>query len=283
MSIYPKTMAIDLNDLIDAIPKFIDDWSAKGNDRSFDSRTIFDYINGGAEVYRAYNMRKCVSRRYEKKDSPSIVLDIFDMGSSGDAFGVFTHDRDGEMQSIGSDGVYKTGWLSFWKDRFFISIYMDEENEEAEKTVINLGKTIDGIIKEEGSRPSIINALPQNGLLTQTIRYLHHPTILNFHFYLADDNILNIGPQTPSAMAEYLIDKQKARLLIIDYPNNKEAQKSLKNLEMYYLPDADAEGLARLEDGKWAAAELKGNRLALVLEADDKQIVHNLIKQSFER
>jgi len=277
---HSKALASNVMDLINSIPRSIDAWSTGEKDRIFDSRSIFGYINGGAEVYRAYNMRNCVSRRYTKKNSPSVVLDIFDMGSSEDAFGVFTHDREGETQNIGQDGVYKPGWLSFWKDRFFISIYMEEEDKEAERAVIKLGKTIDAVIKEKGSRPSIIKALPKKGLLQQTIRYLHHPSVLNFHFYLADDNILFIGPQTPSTMAEYEINNQKIRLLLIDYPNQVEAEKSLKSVLKHYLPDANTEGFARLEDGKWAGAELKGKRLAVVLEADDDKTAIELLKET---
>ena len=37
-----------------------------------------------------------MARRFHKDGKPDIVVDAFDMGSSEDAFGVFTHDLDGE-------------------------------------------------------------------------------------------------------------------------------------------------------------------------------------------
>ena len=88
---------------------------------------------GMAEVYKAYNMRQCLSRRYIIDNGPDIVLDVFDMRTPGDAFGVFTHYTDGEPVQIGQSALYRPGWLSFWKHRFFVSIYMEEETGAAGK------------------------------------------------------------------------------------------------------------------------------------------------------
>ena len=91
-----QTYGDPLTALQSALPEQIDGWKASpGEDRSYDRETIFDYIDGEGEVYNAYNMRRCVTRRYEKPEGPQIVMDLFDMGSSKDAFGVFTHDRHG--------------------------------------------------------------------------------------------------------------------------------------------------------------------------------------------
>ena len=111
----------------------------KAGDQIFNEKTIFSYIDGAAEVYKAYNFRQCLSRRYVLSDGPAIILDIFDMGSSEDAYGVFTHDLDGTKVNIGQDGRLRQGWLSFWKDRFFVSIYVEEESPAAEQAVKESG------------------------------------------------------------------------------------------------------------------------------------------------
>ena len=112
-----KSYADPLEALHGALPGQIMGWTAEPEDRYFDKETIFDYINGTGEVYRAYNLQRCLSRRYTTPKGPPIVLDIFYMGSSEDAFGVFTHDQDGEALDVGQGALYRSGWLSFWKDR----------------------------------------------------------------------------------------------------------------------------------------------------------------------
>jgi hypothetical protein len=262
-----------------ALPKQIEGWSVEPNDRLFDDETIFDYIDGAGEVYRAYNMRKCLSRRYTTLKGPAIVLDIFDMRSSEDAFGVFTHDQDGEIVEMGQGGLYRSGWLSFWKDRFFVSIYMEEESTAAEKAVKGLARQVDALISHEGPKPQILSLLPQKGLQPKTIRYLHHHILLNYHFYVADRNILNLGPDTPAVLAVYKRGEENARLLLVRYPDGGKAAKARTAFLKYYLPEATSKLPVLLENAKWSAAALWGKLLVIVLEADNQQVAESLIEE----
>ena len=119
----------DARRLASYIPVAAGPWLSEA-DQVYDAEGIFEYIDGAGEVYRSYNMRLLVARRFHKDGKPDIVVDAFDMGSSEDAFGVFTHDLDGESASIGQGSVYKAGLLSFWKDRYFLSVYAEEETAE---------------------------------------------------------------------------------------------------------------------------------------------------------
>jgi hypothetical protein len=103
-------------------PRQVDGWQWHGKCDTYDPQTIFDYIDGIGEKYRAYNMRRVWACRYEKADSPTLTLDIFDMGTAEDAFGIFTFERDGEDAGIGQGSDYAGGMLRFWKDRYFVVI-----------------------------------------------------------------------------------------------------------------------------------------------------------------
>ncbi len=274
--------ALSLDSLRTALPGQVNGWAVKPEDRFFDKDSIFSYINGAGEVYRAYNMQMCLSRRYTTPDGPAIVLDIFDMGSSEDAFGIFTHDLDGEELDLGQGALFRPGWLSFWKDRFFVSIYMEEETSAAEKTVRELGKIVSSLIRSHGPMPRILLRLPSDGLQHKSVRYLHHHIVLNYHFYLSDKNILNIGPHTDAALARYQRGQAHARLLLVMYPNEGKAAKALSNFLRHYLPDADPKGLVLLENGKWSAAAVKGRLLATVFESDSRQLAEDLLKKTME-
>jgi len=272
-----KTHARSSSNLQAGLPSQIAGWKAGPDDRVFDEKTIFEYIDGAGEVYKAYNMRWCLSRQYVKPDATRIILDIFDMGSSADAFGVFTHDTDGDIIDIGQDGRYRSGWLSFWQQRYFVSVYMQEESPAAEQAVKNLGRKIAQLIGKQGDRPGILKRLPNQGLIDGSIRYLHHPIVLNYHFYLSDENILNISPQTEAALAAYNRGGQKAIILLIAYAHSDTAIRSKSGFLKHYLPDVDAGEAALLENGKWSAVRLKDRLLAIVLEADNRQLADTLL------
>jgi hypothetical protein len=274
-----RSFAATLDVLHAALPERIEAWTAVPEDRFFDDQTIFDYIDGAGEVYRAYNMKSCLSRRYAAPGQLDIVLDIFDMGSSSDAFGVFTHDRDGEELRIGQGALYRPGWLSFWKDHFFVSIYAQEETEPAERAVRGLGAKVAELIPSDGTLPSIISSLPVDGLVSRSVRYLHHPVVLNYHYYVSDENILNIGPRTEAALAEYQRGEGRALLLLVSYPDASEAQEAFTRFFTDFLPDADQDGFALMENEKWSTMTRRKGMLAVLLESNDRQLAKDLLAE----
>src|SRR3989304_6303966 len=248
-------------------------------DSTYDGESIFDYIDGAGEVYRAYNMRGCLSRRYTATGLPTIVLDIFDMGSSEDAFGVFTHDRDGKTVDVGQEGLYRQGWLSFWKGRFFVSIYMERETVDAKEAAYHLARAGDSLIGDEGPKPPILLKLPPEGLQDRSVRFLHHPLLLNYHYYLSDENILNLGKETDALLASYSRGGKRARFLLVHYPSPERARGAHEKFLASYLPEEGTGGAVLLENGKWSASLRKGRLLAVVLEADSRLLAESLLRE----
>jgi Family of unknown function (DUF6599) len=266
-----------LEELQKALPVKVMDWTKAGEDQFYDSQTIFDYIDGAGEVYRAYHMQRCLSRRYVTPQGPAIILDLFEMASSYDAFGVFTHDPDGEALRVGQGAVYRSGWLGFWKDRFFISLYADEETDAAPQALRELAGKVASLIKKEGPKPQILSRLPKRGLQAGSIRYFHDHPVLNRHYFVSTENILHLGGQTEAVLSTYQLKEGAAQVLLIRYPDEEKAKEAHSSFLKHYLPDADPSGLAQLENKRWCGASVKGSLLAVVLEADSRGIAGDLL------
>lgn len=164
----------DLPRLTQLLPQGVNGYAGERPDKIYTAKTLFDLIDGGAEVYRALNVQRVVSRRYLKSGSPDIIADIFDMGSSEDAFGAFHHDlREGNDVDIGHESEHSGNVLLFWKDRYFISLLAFDETRETMRVLKALGKSIAASIRHKGRKPSLLNRLPQIGLQTRTVSYFH--------------------------------------------------------------------------------------------------------------
>jgi hypothetical protein len=260
------------------VPQSVADWVAHDPDQLFDTQSIYDYIDGHAEVYLAYSMRQTLARRYSGPES-DIVLDIFEMASAGDAFGVFTYDLDGDEVGFGQGSRFRYGWLSFWKGPFFVSIYTDGEGPDVENAVLDLGRTVAKAITETGELPPLVSALPHQGLDRSSIRYLYHPQILSTHTSIPLDNPLGITGSSPVVLARYEISGRQARVLVVEYPSVPEAEAALRSAEVNFRGgEGGATGLS--DSNTPSGARLTDQKLIIVLDADDQIIVEELLKSA---
>lgn len=265
------------------LPQEVNGWEAKEKDKLYDPQTIFDYINGAGEVYRSYNFRLLLARRFSKEGQPDIVADLFEMASSKDAFGVFTHGLEGEDAGVGRESTYEGGLLSFWKGRFYVSLYAEEETEEAKKALFALGKRVASAIEEEGKKPDIIALLPGEALVERSVHYFHNHMILNYHYYVSDENILLLDQETEAALATYREQNEKFYLLVVHYPEKSEASRAFESFIKIYMPDAKETGLVQTEDGKWTAARVKKDFLVILFNGPSADYAKGMLEQVLKK
>lgn len=267
----------DKLNLADLLPREINGWKAAVKDEVYDPQTIFDYIDGAGEVYRAYNFKLLLARRFAKERQPNIIADLFKMASSKDAFGVFTHDLEGEDAGIGQGSTYKGGLLSFWKSDVFVSLYSEEETEEAKNALFALGKAVASSIKEEGEMPDIVSLLPKENLVEKSAHYFHNHLILNYHFYVSDENILLLDQKSEAALGIYKENDERIYLLVARYPEKDKISKAYDSFTKAYMPDAAEPGLVQTEDQKWTAARIKKDFLIVIFNAPTDSFAKEMI------
>jgi hypothetical protein len=235
------------------VPTQINGWKAQDEVETYDRESIFDYIDGAGEVYLMYDFQKVIVYHFARPEQPNILLELFDMGSSQDAFGIFSHAREAGDQGIGQGSEYRGGLLCFWKSRFFACILSERETPEAKKAVEDLARDIAAEIEVTGTEPEILHYLPDEGLETNTVRYFHKHTTLNYHYYTARENILKLRSQTEAVLATYR--PSGTYLLCVRYPDGEQAKEAFDSFLTAYIPEARESGTAQIEDGKWVAAE----------------------------
>lgn len=268
--------------LCQALPPEISGWKIGREDHVFTRDDVFDYMNGGGEIYLAYDFQFVFVREYVRDDAPSIVAEIYQMSSSKDAFGVFNHDTDGDEVELGQGAIYAAGLLRLWKDKIFVRIMADRETPEAKSVIMELGTKIAGAIAKEGEKPGLIKALPSEGLRPKSLRYFHTLISLNAHYYLANVNILNLSPETQVAMARYEKEGSQARLLLVEYPTVERAVDAHgRFVEMFLLERFEADRKVppkKLENGKFAGVVRSGKYLIIVIDADKKSVLDWITK-----
>ncbi|UCH61687.1 MAG: hypothetical protein JSU77_07670 [Fidelibacterota bacterium] len=259
------------------LPEVVEDWQISGDDQVFNRDNLYDYINGGAELYLSYGFIEMVNRTYVFPDQPDVLVDILDMGTSQNAFGVFAHSRESVASDFGQGSEYHQGYLHFWKDRYVISIISNPETAESKQTIFTLAKEIETAIGVEGPLPDILRLLPEQNLVEESIRYVRDHFWMNSHFFIAEENILNLNDQTDAVLAKYGALGQRSILLLVKYPQASEAEEAYASFIEDYLPELRDEPAIRSEDGSWTSGHLSGNLITIVFNASSQAAALSLV------
>lgn len=267
----------NVKDFAQALPKKILGWEAVGKDAVYDRRTLYDYMDGGAEVYLAFDFNRVFVRKFAGPVNNEITLDIYDMTSPEEAFGIFSCDREDQEAGIGQESEYGFGLLRFWQGRYFVSIMAMGDEKAAEKVILELGKAVAAQLGPPGSKPALVKCLPEKNLRENRISYFHSHIILNNRFFLASENILNFNRKTECVFAEYQAgETETGCLLLIRYPDERQALAAYRSFLKSYIPDAQKTGEAQMENDKWTKAKVQKNMVAIVFEAVSKQWAEEL-------
>jgi len=266
-----------MKDLAQSIPKKILDWESFGQDAVYDRKTIYEYMDGGAEVYLAFDFRNAFVRKYRNPSGEEIALDIYDMGSPGEAFGIFSCDREDPEAGIGQESEYGYGLLRFRQGRFFVSITAAGDEKKAERAILELGKAVAPLLGPAGPVPDLLKCLPEAGIKENRTSYFHAAVNLNNRFFVASENILGLGKDTDCVFAEFAASPtETGDLLIVRYQDEARARAAYESFLKVYLPEAGPAAAALTENRKWTMARTHGNYLAVVFEASSKEYAETL-------
>ena len=272
-----STMEFPIEDFNSVLPDEIGGWKKAASPEIYDKTNLYDYIDGGAELYISYNFQNLLAVRYKGEGEEEIVIDIFDMGNSQDAFGVFSHGREQDDGLVGQGSEYGGGLLTFWKDRYYISVMAYPETEKKKELVLELGRKLAASIPAKGALPPVLALLPEENLVRDSIRYFHHYIWLNSHFFIANENILQIDDETQAVLAKYKTGDKIFHLLVALYPDEEGAKKAAESFFLNYLPDA-RNGIAELPDGRWTGCRIEGRLLSIVFNASGKDILTSYLQ-----
>ena len=263
-----------------SLPSEVGGWKWDEKEMRYNSKTLFEYIDGAAELYLAYGFQNLMVRRFEKSNQPPLIVELYEMASSEDAYGVFSFEHQDEAVGIGQGSEFGGGLLRFWKGKYFVSVYAEGEGTEVESGILKMGGAAANSIPATGPEPKLVGFIPGKdlGLVDKSVRYLKSHILLNQRFFVADQNIFNLNRKTEAVLAQYLQDKQKTQLLLIRYPDSKEAGDAYQSIMKVYLPDAGGMDRSKTEDRKWTFARQRDEFVVIVFGAPTAVDAEALLK-----
>jgi hypothetical protein len=308
---HPATDSRDPSGPAVRLPAAVGNWKLKGQPRTITSKTIFDYMDGAGELYIGYRFRQLEVHEYTSKGTDDILVELYWMSSSDDAFGLLSGDWGGEAVSLKPAGtaagaaragswpraLYGAGLLRLWAGDLYARVLAQTETEASRKAVLEIGRAITAG-RREPPPPRLALAMPgkvEPGFILRQDRlcFFRSYLVLNSVYFVSPSNILDLGLEAEAAIASYRTPgqgKQKpvVRLLIIRYPSADAGRKALGHFIRTYLPEKKAAAPAgpggnreilKIEDG-WVGYSLSGTLLTLVFECPTRDIAGNFLNQA---
>lgn len=285
------------------LPRSVGSWTQSSSPQFVGPQDIFNYMDGAGELYLGYRFKRLEVHRYSSADQGEILVELYWMESSDDAYGLLSGDWGGEPVDLqrpepglaspaatnATRALYGAGLLRLWSDNLFARVMADHETNSSKAAVQALGRAI-AVGRSTPPRPVLIQALPARVgsrfiLRPDRVTFLRSHLVLNSVYFLSTENLLDLGPDCEVSAITYGPGPAKAsgnakplRLLLARYPNDAAAAKALHHFQEVYLPEkfkgpkasliGDTEVVA-IEDG-WIGFAHSGRALALVFESPDE-------------
>ncbi len=204
-------------------------WKAEGPPKIYKGNELYDYIDGGAQIFFEYGFTEALVQRYVLGDT-SITLEIYQMNDPKAAFGIYSIQRDCEMPAleVGDDGTASDNLVGFIQERFYVVITTNRATKDTRRVSVEIARAVSQKINKSSQLPDVLGILPASHLVPRSTGYVSGLLGLNTQLYLGDSDILGINGRTVEGVfARYKIKKDQAHLLAIRYPDPAAASAAL--------------------------------------------------------
>jgi len=233
--------------------KDLGEWRQADTPQLFKGEDLYLYINGGAEIYHEYGFKQVLVQDFKNLGDQTICLEIFEMTDDRGAFGIYSFKTGtaGEAVHAGNGGLLEDYYMNFWKGNFAVTLTGHDDSPNTVQGLKEIAAAVDALIAPCGKKPGLIELLPEEGLVKQSVTYLTgHLGLMN-----CDTFFSNLFLQFTEAVAgEYLKGR---RLFILRYQEGKSGTTQFLEA-MQVLETGGRYDVLKREDGTYALSDAGG-------------------------
>lgn len=206
----------------DAVPG----WNPANEVQEFDANNLYDLVDGQADAFFAYGFESVYVRTYENGEGEQLRVELWQLDSPSNAYGLYTTLRGGEPVAIGIDGDTDPGHrVDFWQDRALVRVFTVAPQDPA--ALERFAETISEALPAGGQRPPLIEQLPEEGLVAGSEIFFHQEVSMQDYLWLGGENLLSLGSETDAVLARYELEDASAWLLLVEYVEDADAAAAL--------------------------------------------------------
>jgi hypothetical protein len=207
----------------------------QGQPSSYKPDTLYQYIDGGADIYLLYEFRSLLHQDFKSGDA-ELTADIYDMGKPEDAFGIYAAERSPGYKfiAIGAEGYRSAGILNFLQDHYYVKLSGSGAN--AATLLDQFARTLSRRIGGSLTLPVLLEKLPQENRVKHSEQYMRKDPL--GHAFLA-----------PAYVVTYAWAHQPSKLLISVANDAAGARTRLQQLAQHFRQSGECVAAPELGEG----------------------------------
>ena len=256
-------------------------WKKSAAERTFLPENLWEYIDGGAEGYLAYDFQAVVTADYANEEADcQAVVDIYRMANPLCGFGIYSAERpqNAHIIEIGSQGYLTGNALHFWQGPYYVKITAFQEGvgQELQK----LASAISAKLDAGAEIPPELGLFPSEGLVANSERYLARDVF--------GHNELKNG-----FTADYRRDGRQFKLFFILHDNPDSTSRSYELYKNFMINYAKGVEDHSAEEIPWFSADdpyygkvvamQYGKAILGVLGLENPELVNNYLQEIKEK
>jgi hypothetical protein len=146
-------------------------WTQQGETRSYDTETLFDYMDGNSEGYFAYGFTVMKGVTCTNAAGDQLVFDVSELGDPVRAWGFFVTNRDARAarEAIGSGGQVLPRKATFAKGRYYVEIAASPAKDHSASLRAFVNAFL-ARVPGEATTPEAVSFFPKDGLDAESVR-----------------------------------------------------------------------------------------------------------------
>jgi hypothetical protein len=137
--------------------------------------SLFEYINGAAEIYLSYDFKELIVAEYTKSGaSDSVSVEIYDMGNHKNSFGIYSAERypDNVFMDMGTQGYMEEGALNFLVGRYYVKLLCYDCGGRSDQWLRDFSDQIVNLVENKQGFPSHLQIFPKKGMIPNTEKFI---------------------------------------------------------------------------------------------------------------
>lgn len=195
----------------------VENWIKSEDPQIYYPENLFEYINGAAEIYLAYDFKELLVVQFDhEKSEANISVEIYDMGEQNNSFGIYSVERypDNRFIPVGIQGYTEEGILNFLIGDYYIKLFCFGCGGETADALMKFSKEITARVEEKGSRPPLLDVFPQEGKIDNSEKFILR-------------NFLGFGFLHDGFLVNYKIDDFEFDCFLIEGRDEEDAEQML--------------------------------------------------------